>query len=184
MRLVIGVVLAIVLVTGPAASAGDPDWVFYTKDKTRYTSPWFAKGHRIMVPFGCTKAPYYDPDPRCKHHHGFHHGIDIAMVCGTKIYAGRRLRVVDHSSLGPAYGKNPMLLRNKKQGWDVVIGHTLKVFKQPGDKVRKGELLAYANKSGAPDGCHLHFEVRDVGGDLDTARRPKPLLDLTPVDAS
>ena len=43
----------------------DPRWVFYTDDKTWYSSPWFGGKHRIMIPFGCTEAPYYSPDPRC-----------------------------------------------------------------------------------------------------------------------
>src|SRR4051795_1908676 len=78
----------------PAVSVNpDPDWVFYTHDKTWYTSPWFGGKHRIMIPFGCTRAPYYAPDPRCTtadgRHRGFHHGIDIAMACGTKLFAAR-----------------------------------------------------------------------------------------------
>ena len=147
----------------------DPDWVFYTSDKHHYTSPWYAGAHRIMVPFGCTEAPYYDHDPRCPGEEGFHHGLDIAMPCGTKLYAGQRAKVVDNATLGSAYGENPVLLRNRKLGWDLVIGHTRKVFVEPGDKVHRGDVFALASDSGAPDGCHLHFEVRAVEGGLDTA---------------
>ena len=53
-----------------------------------------------------------------------------------------------------------------------------KVFVEPGDVVHRGEVFARANDSGAPDGCHLHFEVRAVGGGLETARWPRPLLGL------
>jgi murein DD-endopeptidase MepM/ murein hydrolase activator NlpD len=176
MRLLAMVALLVALTSGPAA-AQDPDWVFYTDDTTYYTSPWYAGGHRIMVPFGCTEAPYYSPDPRCSDEQGFHHGLDIAMACGTKLFAGRRA-TVSHSNLGAAYGENPILLRNRKLGWDLVIGHTRKVFVAVGDTVRRGDLIARASDSGAPDGCHLHFEVRDVGGGLDTARWPRPLLGL------
>jgi hypothetical protein len=167
------------LVSMPApASAMDPDWVFYTDDTTPYTSPWFAGAHRIMVPYGCTEAPYYSHDPRCPGDEGFHHGIDIAMPCGTRLYAGRRAKVVDNATLGPAYGDNPVLLRNRKLGWDLVIGHTRQVFVEPGDTVHRGDVFARASDSGAPDGCHLHFEVRAVEGGLDTARLPRPLLAL------
>jgi murein DD-endopeptidase MepM/ murein hydrolase activator NlpD len=154
--------------------------VFYSHDHTRYTSPWFAGAHRIMVPFGCTRAPYYSPDPRCRHHHGFHHGIDVAMRCGTPLYAAVRLRVVSHETLGPAYGDNPVRLRNRRRGFDLVIGHTRKVYVHPGDVVRRGTMFARANDQGAPDGCHLHFEQRAVGGDLSTAVWPRKLLRLTP----
>lgn len=178
---VLGLLMVIAVLLGPtapAASAMDPDWVFYTDDTTRYTSPWYAGAHRIMIPFGCTEAPYYSPDPRCPDREGFHHGIDIAMPCGTRLYAGRRAKVVSNASLGPAYGENPVLLRNRKLGWDLVIGHTREVFVEPGDKVHRGDVFARASDSGAPDGCHLHFEFRSVEGGLDTARRPRPLLGL------
>ena len=113
--------LALALVatlTGPA-SAGDPRWVFYTKDQTHYTSPWFKGAHRIMVPFGCTRAPYYSSDPRCRDDRGFHHGLDIAMRCGTPLYAAVRMRAIRTDSLGPAYGDNPVLLRSRKLGFDL-----------------------------------------------------------------
>lgn len=172
--------LALVATLTGSAKAEDPRWVFYTKDKTHYTSPWFKGAHRIMIPFGCTRAPYYSPDPRCRDDRGFHHGLDIAMPCGTPLHAGVRLRVMSHDSLGSAYGDNPVLLRNRKRGFDLVIGHTRKVYVQPGDLVQKGTMFARANDRGAPDGCHLHFEKRAVGGGLSTAVKPRELLALTP----
>src|SRR3954453_1815255 len=116
------VALVLVGTLAGSASARDPRWVFYTKDRTAYTSPGFAGAHRIMVPFGCTSAPYYSPDPRCRDGRGFHHGMDIAMACGTPLYARFRVRVVANVSLGSAYGDNPVLLRNRKKHVDLVIG--------------------------------------------------------------
>lgn len=167
------------LLAAPAAAEPDPRWVFYTKDKTRYASPWYDGAHRKMVPYGCTRAPYYSPDPRCRAGHGFHHGLDIAMPCGTKLYAGRRGWVVDNSGLGSAYGENPLLLRNRRLGRDFLLAHTRKVFVSPGQRVTPGQLIAKASDAGAPDGCHLHFEVRDLAGGLDTAHRPLRMLRLT-----
>ena len=91
------------------------------------------------------------------------------------------MRVVSNDSLGSAYGDNPVLLRNRKLGFDLVIGHTAKVYFSEGDLVRKGAMFARANDQGAPDGCHLHFEKRAVGGGLSTAVWPRELLELTPV---
>jgi murein DD-endopeptidase MepM/ murein hydrolase activator NlpD len=173
----LGIVLVATLT--PAAHA-DPRWEFYTSDRTRYESPWFAGAHRIMIPFGCTAAPYYSPDPRCRGGRGFHHGLDVAMPCGTPLYAGRKLRVVPHATLGSAYGTNPVLLRNRRLGFDLVVGHTRRVYVEVGDIVRRGEMFARAGDSGAPDGCHLHFEKRAVGGGLSTAVHPRELLGLTP----
>ena len=180
-RLLIALVLGLVMVGSltPAAHA-DPRWVFYTSDKTRYTSPWFKGAHRIMIPFGCTSAPYYSPDSRCRSGRGFHHGLDIAMRCGTPLYAAHRFKVVSNDSLGSAYGEHPLRLRNRKLGWDLVIGHTRRVYVREGQVVKRGTLFARANDSGAPDDCHLHFEQRAVGGGLSTATWPRPLLALTP----
>lgn len=161
-----------------AAAETDPRWVFYTRDRTRYRSPWYAGAHRLMIPFGCTRAPYYPPDPRCKGERGFHHGLDIAMPCGTRLFSARFARVVSSDALGPAYGVNPLRLRNRARGFDVVIGHTRRVFVERGDRVRPGMLLARASDSAAPDGCHLHFEKRKAQGGLSTARHPRKLLAL------
>jgi murein DD-endopeptidase MepM/ murein hydrolase activator NlpD len=183
MRRVIVLLVAaalLVLAAGTADAGGDPRWRFYSSDTTHYTSSWYAGAHRIMVPFGCTRAPYYSPDPRCRHEHGFHHGIDVAMRCGTTLFARYAGWVVSHASLGPAYGDNPMLIRNRRRGYDLVIGHTRKVFAHPGDRVHRGDRIALASDNGAPDGCHLHFEQRAVEGGLDTAVFPRRLLALTP----
>ena len=180
MRRVLALLL-LLAVLAPESAMGKPDprWVFYTDDKTWYSSPWFGGKHRIMIPFGCTEAPYYSPDSRCAKHRGFHHGIDIAMACGTKLFAGRRATVLDPSPLGPAYGTTPLLLHTDR--WDLVIGHTRKRFVAPGDTVRRGQLIALASDNGAPDGCHLHFEKRAPGGGLSSAAYPRGLLDLMAV---
>jgi murein DD-endopeptidase MepM/ murein hydrolase activator NlpD len=165
----------------PASARPDPRWHFYTRDTTRYTSPWFAGARRVMVPYGCTRAPYYDSDPRCPHAHGFHHGIDVAMPCGTPLYAGHRGRVLSPSAPGrpgPAYGVHPFRLRLR--GHDVLIGHARRVYVKPGQRVRRGQLIARASDSGAPDGCHLHFEVRKPGRGYTGAVDPRPYLALTP----
>ncbi len=176
------VVAALLLLATPAAAtpaeSADPRWEFYSRDKTHYSSPWWAGEHRTMIGYGCTRAPYYPPDPRCTGGHGFHHGIDFAMPCGTRLFAGRGGRVVSHSALGPAYGTNPLLFRNRRLGVDFLLAHTERVYVRPGDRIRRGDLVARANDSAAPDGCHLHFEVRSVGGGVDDALRPQPHLDL------
>jgi murein DD-endopeptidase MepM/ murein hydrolase activator NlpD len=131
-----------------------------------------------MIPFGCTEAPYYRPDPACADANGFHHGIDVAIPCGTPVRAARAATVLDHGALGPAYGANPVLLR--VDGFDVVVGHTRRVLVAPGDRVAPGRVLARVSDSGAPDGCHLHFEVRQRGGGVSDAVDPARLLALRP----
>jgi hypothetical protein len=53
-----------------------------------------------MIGYGCTVARYYASDPRCPGREGFHHGVDVAMPCGTRLFAGRAGTVVDPASAG------------------------------------------------------------------------------------
>lgn len=172
---------AVVTVDAPRARAGAADR-FWTDDTSFYRSPWYAGRHRIMIPFGCTEAPYYDPDPRCPRRQGFHHGLDIAMPCGTRLFSDVRGRVVDPraaGALGSAYGSKAFRIRH--DGRDFVFGHVRRVHVEAGDRVRRGDLVARAGAVGAPDGCHLHFEVRPAGGGYSSAIRPRPFLSLDRV---
>lgn len=132
-----------------------------------------------MIRYGCTPAPYYDPDPVCSGRQGFHHGIDVAMPCGTPLFSAVDGVVLDPQSSGApgaAYGERPFRIRTGSV--DVLIGHARRVFVDPGDRVRAGQQIALASDSGAPDGCHLHFEVRRAGGGVSAAVAPAELLRL------
>ncbi len=185
--LVSGVLLA--PTAGWSGDAGEPPSVgssavrdrFYVHDKHHYTSRWYAGAHRKMVPYGCTRAPYYPPSSRCRKDRGFHHGLDIAMPCGTRLFAGLAGWVVRPSSagsLGSAYGRHAFRLRNHRRDVDVVIGHVRTVYVSPGDRVRRGQRIARASDAGAPDGCHLHFEVRPARAGYTEAIRPGRYLGL------
>jgi murein DD-endopeptidase MepM/ murein hydrolase activator NlpD len=178
MRLLGAVLLVIALTTGATPATADPAREVASRGDTRWTSPWYRGAHRIMIPYGCTSLPYYAPDPRCSDDRGFHHGIDVRMKCGTPLRAGRRGWVTGTDDLGPAYGSKVLRIRNYEHDWDVVIGHARRVLVEPGDRVRAGQRIARAGENGAPDGCHLHFEKRAVGGGLSTAVRPRRLLAL------
>jgi murein DD-endopeptidase MepM/ murein hydrolase activator NlpD len=169
------------MVAAPTAPGDGKGRRFWVRDKHFYFSKWYAGKHRKMINFGCTKAPYYDPDPRCPNREGFHHGLDIAMRCETRLFAGLRGTIVRPDapgSLGSAYGPYAFRLRNHRLHLDFVIGHVLHVYVHPGDHVAKGTLMARASDQGAPDGCHLHFEVRPQGTSFDSAINPKRYIDL------
>jgi murein DD-endopeptidase MepM/ murein hydrolase activator NlpD len=158
----------------------DPRWQFYTSDHTRHTSRWFAGSHRIMIGYGCNTAPWYSHDPRCPGRQGFHHGIDIAMPCGTRLFSGVSGVVLDPASSGApgaAYGTNAFRIRSG--AFDILIGHSRPPVVMPGQRVEVGQPIARASDSAAPDGCHLHFEVRRAGGGLSAAVDPAPLLGLS-----
>jgi len=62
---------------------------------------------------------------------------------------------------------------------DIVIAHVRRVYVAPGDRVRRGRLIARASDAGAPDGCHLHFEVRPKRAGYTAAVRPHDYLGLS-----
>jgi murein DD-endopeptidase MepM/ murein hydrolase activator NlpD len=186
-----GLLSAALLLSGAVSSTSPPQEAevetrlvgqrFWVKDTHRYTSPWFAGERRKMIAFGCTPAPYYDPDPRCRRGRGFHHGLDMAMPCGTRLFAGFAGWVVaprSSGALGASYGARAFRIRNHRLDVDVVIGHVRRVYVAPGDRVRKGQLIARASDAGAPDGCHLHFEVRPRGAGYRSAIAPHDYLRL------
>lgn len=133
-----------------------------------------------MIGFGCTEAPYYDPDPRCEGGQGFHHGIDVAIPCGVELTAAVDAVVADPSgpgSPGSAYGEKAFRLRTGEA--DILIGHAQQVDVEPGERVSAGQRIAAVGDLGAPDGCHLHFEVRTPGGGVSSATDPEELLELS-----
>ncbi len=172
--------------TTAALLAGlDPGNRFYDTDRSLQRSPWFAGAWPVMVPYGCTSAPYYDADARCPASRGFHHGVDVALPCGTVITSGVAGTVVDPATPrrpGPAYGPNALRVRTTDATRDVLVGHARRVLVSPGQRVEPGTPLAEVGDLGAPDGCHLHLEVRAAGGAVDTATDPAPVLRLSASD--
>ena len=155
----------------------DERWQFYDTDENAFhTSPWYAGAGKVMVPFGCSSAPWYASDPRCPGEQGFHHGTDVALPCGVDIRSAVDGEVVV-GGLGDAYGSLAFMVRSGEK--DHVIGHVSQRFVEAGDSVRKGDRIAINGADGAPDGCHLHFEVRPAGGAVDSAVDPAADLRLT-----
>lgn len=150
---------------------------WWSNDQHCYTSPWFAGRHKIMLGFGCTPAPYYAHDARCPGRRGFHHGIDVDMPTGTRIFSAVNGVVVSTAHDGPAYGTHPVKIR--AHGRDVILGHLSKSLVYVGQRVHRGQLVGLSGQSGAPDGPHLHFEVRPAGASYTSAVPPRRWLHLT-----
>lgn len=179
-RLAVGLmaVIAILAITPATWSAADParppsppENVTYTSDRHYYASPWYDGAWQEMIPFGCTRAPYYPRDRTCpRSRPGRHHGIDTFMLCGTKLRSAVAGVVVRSPGLGPAYGRLGLMIRSGR--FDYVIGHARRLYVQPGQKVRPGQLIARSGRLAAPDGCHLHFEKRPAGRGYTSAVDP------------
>ena len=163
---------------GDRPPSPDPDTVF-TGDHRYYSSPWYAGAWQEMIPFGCTRAPYYPRAASCtRARPGKHHGIDMFMPCGTRIRSAVKGRVVQ-PNLGPAYGRYGLKIRTER--FDFVIGHARRLLVRPGQRVRPGQVVARSGRLAAPDGCHLNFEKRPRGAGYLSAVDPERSLRRTVV---
>jgi murein DD-endopeptidase MepM/ murein hydrolase activator NlpD len=99
----------------------------------------------------------------------FHQGLDISTDKGQPVYATADGRVETASYTGD-YG-NLITLRHDF-GLTTRYGHLSKFNVKPGDKVRRGDVIAYVGSTGRSTGAHLHYEILANGKLID----PKVLL--------
>jgi murein DD-endopeptidase MepM/ murein hydrolase activator NlpD len=91
----------------------------------------------------------------------FHNGTDIAASEGTKIVAPSDGTVVDIST--QTAGGNQLIIQhtdNTRTGYAHLKGYAVK---KEGERVKKGQTIAYVGKTGQVTGAHLHFTYT-VGG--------------------
>jgi murein DD-endopeptidase MepM/ murein hydrolase activator NlpD len=105
---------------------------------------------------------------------GFHDGVDFACPIGTPIYAARK-GVVTAGNWGADYGKHTVQRRTYPLGTKnhLVYAHLSKVFTQPGDKIKKGQLIGLTGSTGNSTAPHLHFGER-TGARWSTSKPVNP----------
>ncbi|MBG6059428.1 murein DD-endopeptidase MepM/ murein hydrolase activator NlpD/uncharacterized coiled-coil protein SlyX [Cryobacterium sp. MP_M5] len=103
---------------------------------------------------------------------GFHSGTDIGAGCGAPIYAAND-GTVTYAGPNGTYG-NFVQISN---GDGVATGYAHirsgGIFVSNGQQVSAGQNIASVGSTGASTGCHLHFEVRTNG----TQINPQPFMD-------
>ncbi len=85
-----------------------------------------------------------------------HNGIDIAARPGTPIIAPAS-GVVTYSKFNGGFGR--FLKLNHGYGVVTHYGHLSKVDVKVGQKVKRGDVIAYVGNTGLSTGPHLHYEV-------------------------
>jgi murein DD-endopeptidase MepM/ murein hydrolase activator NlpD len=89
-----------------------------------------------------------------------HNGIDIPGPVGTPIYAtadgtvGRAQRLGGYGNYVELEHGNAMQTR---------YGHLSQILVQPGQRVRRGDMIGLMGSTGRSTGSHLHYEVRIAG---------------------
>jgi|GEM_PF-154072 len=85
-------------------------------------------------------------------------GINVAVPLGTEVLAAEAGVVAYAGNEVRGYG-NLVLVRHDN-GWVTAYAHNDQLLVQRGDRVRRGQVLAKAGKTGNVDQPQLHFELR------------------------
>ena len=90
----------------------------------------------------------------------FHHGLDIAVNIGTKVYAPADGKV---KFVGRQSGWGKVLKIDHGNGYRTVYAHLSRIVVKPGSEIKRGDLVAESGNSGRSSGPHLHYEVHKYG---------------------
>ena len=112
-------------------------------------SIWPVKGF-ISSGFGPRRSPFTG-------RLSMHKGIDIAGPDGTPIVATAD-GIVIRSEFNK-YGFGNLIVINHGYGFSTKYGHLQKLTVKVGDRVKRGQVIAYRGNTGRSTGTHLHYEV-------------------------
>ena len=122
----------------------------------------------------------YGYDPSYPANKGWHFGIDYGCPAGTPVYAvqnGHVRTAAPGQSVGEFLDGIVILdgawgtyveLYHKRANWLSGYAHLSKLKVQPGQRVRRGQVLGWSGDTGLTYGPHLHFQIIKDG------HRPDP----------
>jgi len=123
---------------------------------------------KFLMPFAGKVPINSDFGPRIhpiKGTKGIHTGIDYGAGAGKPIYAIGNGVVRKATPNGGAYGNQVVV--DLGGGLESMYGHLSRFTVQPGQRVRKGQVIGYVGNTGLSTGPHLHFETRYRGKPVD-----------------
>jgi murein DD-endopeptidase MepM/ murein hydrolase activator NlpD len=103
-----------------------------------------------------------------------HGGVDLAGPMGTPIYATADGIVGRSEWNSGGYGN--LVEIDHGRGIQTRYGHLSRLIAQPGQRVRRGDLIGLMGSTGRSTGSHLHYEVRIDG------RAVNPIPFMQPSD--
>lgn len=125
------------------------EYYLLKKELSRYTPSIYPTFGRISDPYGWRIHPFTKKRM-------FHHGIDIANVKGTPVYATAD-GVVKRTNRQRLFGN--FIAITHKFGYQTDYGHLSKVFVKKGQHVKRGQIIGLMGSTGRSTGNHLHYEV-------------------------
>jgi murein DD-endopeptidase MepM/ murein hydrolase activator NlpD len=94
-----------------------------------------------------------------------HEGIDLTAHRGTNIYATADGVVTQAGYRAGGFGKKVLI--DHGYGYETLYGHCDEVLVEPGQKVKRGEVIAKVGSTGLSKSPHLHYEVHVNGRPVD-----------------
>lgn len=117
--------------------------------KESQPSVWPTSETYVTSPFGGRRNPFGGG-------RDWHPGIDIAGSYGNPVYASGSGQVTMAEWY---YGYGKYIKINHGHGYETAYGHLSSIEVQPGQRVKKGQLIGRVGSTGYSTGPHLHFEV-------------------------
>jgi murein DD-endopeptidase MepM/ murein hydrolase activator NlpD len=95
-----------------------------------------------------------------------HEGVDLVAPPGTPVYAAADGLVV---GAAPNSGYGNWIQIQHRDGLATVYGHLMGFAPgiEPGESVKRGDLIGFVGSTGRSTGSHLHFEIRVDGKSVD-----------------
>lgn len=128
------------------------------KDKSDHTPSILPIEGEITSPHGYRSNPFGGLSKE------FHNGIDIACNYGAPIKATAD-GIVTFSARNSIFGLRIDI--DHGHGIRTFYGHNSKLLVKEGDKVKKGDIIAYSGNSGRSTGSHLHYGTYVNGKNVD-----------------
>jgi murein DD-endopeptidase MepM/ murein hydrolase activator NlpD len=100
-----------------------------------------------------------------------HHGLDLVAATGTPVYASGDGTVVDieHNDNNSGYG-NSVLIDHGVNGISSRYAHLHTINCNPGQKVKRGQLIGTVGSTGLSTAPHLHYEILIYGATINPLR--------------
>ncbi|WP_069999621.1 M23 family metallopeptidase [Cellulosilyticum sp. I15G10I2] len=130
-------------------------------EKEQYIPSFIPAKGRITSYFGSRENPFTN---RGEENHS---AIDIANDYGTEIHATAKGRVVYAEYKG---GFGNVVCLDHGNGLTSLYGHASKLLVEPGETVKKGQVIALMGSTGRSTGPHVHFELRKNEVPIDPIR--------------
>ena len=111
-------------------------------------SVWPVKGW-VTSEYGYRESPFDSGNE-------FHRGIDIATRMGKEIVSPADGLVIE---IGHGTADGNYLRIDHGHGFSTYYAHLSKVSIKQGNRVRRGDLIAYVGNTGRSTGPHLHYGV-------------------------